>query len=117
MLRIDKIMKVQNISTQELASRMQVTPQYVSEVANGRKNITLSGLAKFAKALHVPIASLLEGYHDKDYLEKTHLTAHIVGISFQLTKRTRHYPFRLIFSPTGLIRNELTIKLIKNVSH
>lgn len=70
MLRIDKIMKVHNISTQELASRMQVTPQYVSEVANGRKNITLTGLAKFAKALHVPIASLLEGYHEKDYLEK-----------------------------------------------
>ena len=71
MLRIDKIMKLQDISTQELASRMQVTPQYVSEVVNGRKNITLVGLNKFANALQVPLAALLEGYRDQDIINKT----------------------------------------------
>lgn len=71
MLRIDKIMKLQDISTQELASRMQVTPQYVSEVVNGRKNITLVGLNKFASALQVPLAALLEGYRDQDIINKT----------------------------------------------
>lgn len=65
MLRIDKIMKLHDVSTQELASRMQVTPQYVSEVVNGRKNITISGLKRFANALQVPLAALFDGYHEQ----------------------------------------------------
>ena len=64
MLRIDTILKQQNISTQELASRMDVSPQYVSEVVNERKNITISSLSRFAQALHVPIAALFDGYKD-----------------------------------------------------
>ena len=64
MLRIDKIMKERGISTQMLAEKMDVTPQYVSEIVNERKNITLSGLTKFADALQVPMAALMDGYHD-----------------------------------------------------
>ena len=64
MLRIDKIMKEHNINTLQLAEIMQVSPQYVSEVVNERKNITITVLAKFAKALQVPLASLIEGYHE-----------------------------------------------------
>ena len=79
MLRIDKIMKVQDISTQDLASRMQVTPQYVSEVVNGRKNITLIGLSKFADALQVPLASLLDGYRDQDINDKCNFNCPYCG--------------------------------------
>lgn len=64
MLRIDKIMKERGISTRMLAEKMDVTPQYVSEIVNERKNITLSSLSKFAVALQVPMAALLDGYHD-----------------------------------------------------
>ena len=64
MLRIDTILKQQNISTQELASRLGVSPQYVSEVVNERKNITISSLSRFAQALHVPIAALFDVYKD-----------------------------------------------------
>ena len=66
MLRIDKIMKEHNINTLQLAEIMNVSPQYVSEVVNERKNITITVLAKFAKALQVPMASLVDGYHEKD---------------------------------------------------
>lgn len=65
MLRIDTILKQQNISTQELASRLGVSPQYISEVVNERKNITISSLSRFAQALHVPIAALFDGYKDE----------------------------------------------------
>ena len=68
MLRIDKIMKEHNINTLQLAEIMNVSPQYVSEVVNERKNITITVLAKFAKALQVPMASLVEGYHEKESL-------------------------------------------------
>ena len=65
MLRIDTILKLQDISTQELASRMGVSPQYVSEVVNEKKNITISGLKKFAEALQVPVAALFDDYKDE----------------------------------------------------
>ena len=68
MLRIDKIMKERNITTLQLAEMMKVTPQYISEVVNERKNITISVLANFAKALQVPMASLVDGYYEKDQL-------------------------------------------------
>ena len=68
MLRIDKIMKEHNINTLQLAEIMNVSPQYVSEVVNERKNITITVLAKFAKALQVPMASLVDGYHEKEQL-------------------------------------------------
>ena len=67
MLRIDKIMKERGISTQTLAEKMDVTPQYVSEIVNERKNITLSSLSKFADALNVPMAALMDGYHDVEH--------------------------------------------------
>jgi len=67
MLRIDKIMKERGISTQTLAEKMDVTPQYVSEIVNERKNITLSSLSKFADALNVSMAALMDGYHDVEH--------------------------------------------------
>ena len=69
MLRIDTILKQQNISTQELASRMDVSPQYISEVVNERKNITISSLSRFSKALPVPMAALFDGYKDDLLIE------------------------------------------------
>ena len=68
MLRIDTILKLQDISTQELASRMGVSPQYVSAVVNAKKNITISGLKKFAEALQVPVAALFDDYKDETFV-------------------------------------------------
>lgn len=68
MLRIDKIMKERNISNQELAKILNVSPQYISEVINERKNITLQALEKIANALDVPVAALIDGYHEKEQL-------------------------------------------------
>ena len=68
MLIIDTLLKLQDISTQELASRMGVSPQYVSEVVNEKKNITISGLKKFAEALQVPVAALFDDYKDETFV-------------------------------------------------
>ena len=69
MLRIDTILKLRDISTQELASRMSVSPQYVSEVVNEKKNITILGLKKFADALQVPIVALFDDYKDETIVD------------------------------------------------
>lgn len=71
MLRIDKIMKERGISTQTLAENMDVSPQYVSEIVNERKNITLASLSKFAEALKVPMAALMDGYRDMEHAVNT----------------------------------------------
>ena len=47
-------MKEKGISTQTLAERMGVSPQYVSEVANERKNVTLAVLMPF-QSLTTPL--------------------------------------------------------------
>ena len=69
MLRIDTMLKLRDISTQELASRMSVSPQYVSEVVNEKKNITILGLKKFADALQVPIVALFDDYKDETFVD------------------------------------------------
>lgn len=66
MLRIDRIMKEKNLTANELGKRMNVTSQYVSEVANGKKNITIAGLSKYAQALDVPMAALFDGYYEPE---------------------------------------------------
>lgn len=66
MLRIDRIMKAKNLTANELGKRMNVTSQYVSEVANEKKNITIAGLFKFAQALNVPMAALFDGYYEPE---------------------------------------------------
>ena len=86
MLRIDKIMKDQNLSTQELAERMHVSPQYVSEVVNERKNITLAGLAKFADVLQVPMAALIDGYHEKEQMGYNSFNCPYCGNVIQVEK-------------------------------
>lgn len=88
MLRIDKIMKDKNLSTQELAERMHVLPQYVSEVVNERKNITLTGLAKFADALQVPVAALIDGYHEKEQMGFTSFNCPYCGNVINVEKTT-----------------------------
>ena len=101
MLRIDKIMKERNITTLQLAEMMKVTPQYISEVVNERKNITITVLAKFAKALQVPLASLVEGYHEKEQLGSTASTVPIAVMLLVLKNRINDNTLRLIINPTG----------------
>lgn len=66
MLRIDRIMKEKNLTANELGKRMGVTSQYVSEVANEKKNITIAGLLKFATVLDVSMAALFDGYFEPE---------------------------------------------------
>lgn len=43
------------ISQQELAERMNVSPQYVGKLLKGKDNLTLETIAKLEKALGVPL--------------------------------------------------------------
>lgn len=86
MLRIDRIMKEKEISARALAEKMNVSPQYVSEVANERKNVTLAVLVKFADALDVPLAALLDGYYDNQQLGYSSFNCPYCGNTIRVEK-------------------------------
>ena len=48
-------MKYQNISRQELAERMECSPQYVSRLLKGEENLSLETICKLEEALNIAI--------------------------------------------------------------
>ena len=57
-LCVRRVLRVKGITQQELASRMNVSPQYVGRILKGQENLTLAVIAKLEKALQVTILSI-----------------------------------------------------------
>ncbi len=57
-LRIKEIMKERKITSKSLAEGMKKRPQYVSNVINGGKGVSINSLEEIARYLDVPISSL-----------------------------------------------------------
>ena len=62
MLRLVEIIREKGITNVTLAKMLNVTPQYIGEVVNGHRNITVDKAKRIADALEVPLAALFEGY-------------------------------------------------------
>ncbi|MCQ2246553.1 MAG: helix-turn-helix transcriptional regulator [Bacteroidaceae bacterium] len=86
MLRIVEILREKNMSNTELAKKMKVSPQYVSDVVNERRNITLDTITKFATALGVPIVTLFDGYKQPVQNESSFFSCPHCGKSILATK-------------------------------
>lgn len=57
--RILALMEIQGISKAELARRLDMTRQFVTDMLNGKKSITLKSAKKIAKALVVPLSGII----------------------------------------------------------
>ena len=57
-LRIKEILKERNMTGKSLAESMGKAPQYISNVINGGKGVSINSLEEIAKHLNVPISSL-----------------------------------------------------------
>lgn len=57
-LRIAEILKAKQMTNKELASLLNVTPQYISNICHGKQGASINALEKIAKVLNVPIAAL-----------------------------------------------------------
>ncbi len=57
--RISALMEIQDLSKSELARRLGISRQYVTDLLNGKKPITLKSAKKFAHALEVPVSGIL----------------------------------------------------------
>ena len=55
--------KIRNLTQEELAEKVGITPQYLSRIENGgySKNVSLSTLMKIAGVLDVTMSQLMEG--------------------------------------------------------
>lgn len=69
MYRIKEIMQEKGITGKELAEKMDVTPQYISGIVRGAGSASVEVLAKIAKELNVPIASLFSDFHQGHYVK------------------------------------------------
>jgi len=58
-LRVRDVMRVRGVSGVELAARLGVSTQYISQVCGGSVLLSLPRLYEFAAALGVPASSLL----------------------------------------------------------
>ena len=61
-LRIKEILKERNMTSKSLAESMGKAPQYISNVINGGKGVSINSLEEIAKHLNVPISSLFADY-------------------------------------------------------
>ena len=59
--RIKELRQSLHLSQEALAERADVHRTYVGMIERGEKNITLSNINKFSKALGVAMSELLEG--------------------------------------------------------
>lgn len=62
-LRIKEILKMRNMTSKSLAEIMGKRPQYVSNVINGGKGVSINSLEEIAKHLNVPVSSLFADYN------------------------------------------------------
>ncbi len=57
--RISALMEIQGLSKSALARRLGISRQYVTDLLNGKKPITLKSAKKIAHALEVPVSGIL----------------------------------------------------------
>ena len=60
--------KIRNLTQEELAEKVGITPQYLSIIENGgySKNVSLSTLMKIAGVLDVTMSQLMEGVESEE---------------------------------------------------
>ena len=57
--RIEELRKAKGVQQQELATKLNVSSAYLSEVENGKKAIGIKGLTRIAIALGVDVKDLI----------------------------------------------------------
>lgn len=60
--------KIRNLTQEELAEKVGITPQYLSRIENGgySKNVSLSTLMKIAGVLDVTMSQLMKGVESEE---------------------------------------------------
>ena len=65
MFRIKEIMSQRGMTSRGLARRMDVTPQYISNIIRETGSVSVNVLKRIADELQVPVSALFEDYLTK----------------------------------------------------
>lgn len=60
-----------NKSQTELASALNISKSYVSEIESGKKKVTMNIIEKYSKYFDIPVSSIMELYEIMDNNKKT----------------------------------------------
>ena len=82
MYRIKDILDQKGMTQQMLASKMGVSPQYISGIIREQDGVSVSVLSNIAKILEVPLAALFEDYIS----DKSSIVCPYCGNKLNLTK-------------------------------
>ena len=86
MLRIRQIMDQQNLRLRDVAQLLNVSPQYVASIVNGKKNVSLQTLHSFAQCLGVSMPELFTGYKSPGCQCSTHASCPYCGNEITINK-------------------------------
>lgn len=67
-LRIKEILKEKGLTSKALADDMGKAPQYINNIINGGKGLSINTLSEIASTLDVPISSLFADFASNDEL-------------------------------------------------
>ena len=65
-LRVKEILKEKKLTQKDLAARLDVSPQYISNILNAGAGVSVNALVEFAKALDVEFRDLFATTKDND---------------------------------------------------
>ena len=60
-----------NKSQTELASALNISKSYISEIESGKKKVTLNIIEKYSEYFDIPVSSIIELYEIMDDKKKT----------------------------------------------
>jgi transcriptional regulator with XRE-family HTH domain len=58
--KVRSIRKSQNVSQEKLAELAELDRTYISDIENGKRNVSIETVFKIAKALNTPMVSFFE---------------------------------------------------------
>ncbi|TRL62248.1 helix-turn-helix transcriptional regulator [Staphylococcus hominis] len=104
---IKKIRKEKKITQSELASSLQISQSYLSDLENNRKNLGIKTIEKIAKKLNVSVAYLTSGNKMLSDLTEDEINEQFSELRFKINKDNTNRELNLKSNLLDLIQRDL----------
>lgn len=104
---IKKIRKEKKITQSQLASSLQISQSYLSDLENNRKNLGIKTIEKIAKKLNVSVAYLTSGNKMLSDLTEDEINEQFSKLRFKINKDNTNRELNLKSNLLDLIQRDL----------
>lgn len=105
---IKKIRKERNITQSELATKMEISQSYLSDIENGRKNLGMATVEKIANKLGVSVAYLTSGNKMLGDLTNEEIEEQMFKMSKQISQSKSKREENIKENLFNLLKNDLS---------